>query len=161
MPSKPAAVHACFHPQWAIPIPLPLRHNERHGVSNHRRLDCLLNRLFRRRSKITTKLRVIGLCEGNQPATSEFPAQRVRKCFSLMMSSWRHPNIDCYEASILIDRRCTISYGCCGSAVRSHTNTRTLYASMLTISHVNTLNHVTNHVTNYRNVVLCVMVFKQ
>ena len=28
---------------------LELRHNERDGVSNHRRLDSLLNRLFRRR----------------------------------------------------------------------------------------------------------------
>ena len=27
------------------------RHNERHGVSNHWQLDCLLNRLFKRRSK--------------------------------------------------------------------------------------------------------------
>ena len=25
------------------------RHNERDGVSNHQRLDCLLSRLFRRR----------------------------------------------------------------------------------------------------------------
>ena len=29
---------------------LQWRHNERDGVSNHRRLDCLLNRFFRRRS---------------------------------------------------------------------------------------------------------------
>ena len=28
---------------------LQLRHNERDGVSNHRRLDCLFNRLFRPR----------------------------------------------------------------------------------------------------------------
>ena len=27
------------------------RHNERNGVSNHRHIDCLLNRLFKRRSK--------------------------------------------------------------------------------------------------------------
>ena len=27
------------------------RHNERDGVSNHRRLDCLFNRLFMRRSR--------------------------------------------------------------------------------------------------------------
>ena len=31
--------------------PLQWRHNMRDGVSNHRRLGCLLNRLFRRRSK--------------------------------------------------------------------------------------------------------------
>ena len=32
------------------------------------RLHCLLSRLFRRRSKKTSKLRVTSLCEGNQPA---------------------------------------------------------------------------------------------
>ena len=37
---------------WAhFPHLLWWRHNERNGASNHRRLDCLLNRLFRRRSK--------------------------------------------------------------------------------------------------------------
>ena len=43
------------------------RHNGRNGVSNHQPYDCLLNRLFRRRSKETPKLRVTGLCEGNSP----------------------------------------------------------------------------------------------
>ena len=56
---------------------LQWHHNERDGVSNHRRLDCLLNRLFWRRSKKTSKLRVTGLCDGNSPVTGEFPAQRV------------------------------------------------------------------------------------
>ena len=36
----------------------------------------LLNHLFRRRSKETSKLCATGLCEGNSPVTSEFPAQR-------------------------------------------------------------------------------------
>ena len=36
---------------------------------------CLLNSLFRRRSKKTSKLRVTGLCAGNSPGTGEFPAQ--------------------------------------------------------------------------------------
>ena len=45
-------------------------------ISNHRRLDCLLNRLFKHRSKKTLKLRVTGLCEGNSPVTDEFPTQR-------------------------------------------------------------------------------------
>ena len=51
------------------------RHNEGDGISNHRRLDCLLNRLFRRRSEKTSKLRVTCLREGNSPVTGEFPAQ--------------------------------------------------------------------------------------
>ena len=56
---------------------LQWRHNERDGVSNHQRLDCLLNRLCRRRSKKTSKLSMTGLCEVNSPVTSEFPAQRA------------------------------------------------------------------------------------
>ena len=52
------------------------RHNERDGVSNHQSHDCLLNRLFRRRSKKISKPRVTGLCEGNSPVTGEFPIQR-------------------------------------------------------------------------------------
>ena len=44
--------------------PLQWHHNECDGVSNHQPHDCLLNRLFRRRSMKTSKLRVIGLCVG-------------------------------------------------------------------------------------------------
>ena len=49
--------------------------NGRGSVSNHQPHDCLLYRLFRRRSKKTSKLRVTGLCAGNSPGTGEFPAQ--------------------------------------------------------------------------------------
>ena len=45
---------------------LQWRHNERDGVSNHQPHDCFLNCLFRRRSTKTSKLRVTGLCEGNE-----------------------------------------------------------------------------------------------
>ena len=58
-------------------ISLQWRHNERDGVSNHQAHDCLLNRLFRSRSKKTSKLRVTGLCVGNSAVTGEFPAYRV------------------------------------------------------------------------------------
>ena len=55
--------------------PLQCRHNGRDSVSNHQPQDCLLNRLFRRRSKKISKLRVTGVCAGNSPVTGEFPAQ--------------------------------------------------------------------------------------
>ena len=45
------------------------------GVSNHQPPECLLNRLFRHRSKKTSKLSVTGLCAGNSPMTGEFPGQ--------------------------------------------------------------------------------------
>ena len=64
--------------------PLQWRHNECHGVSNHRRLHCLLNCWYRPRSKKTPKLRITGLCVGNSPVTGKFPAQKAitRKMFS-------------------------------------------------------------------------------
>ena len=56
---------------------LQWRHSERDDVSNQRRLDSLLKHLFRRRSKNTSKLCVIGLGEGNAAVTGGFPAQRA------------------------------------------------------------------------------------
>ena len=77
---------------------LQWRHNEFDGVLNHQRLDCLLNRLFRRRSKKTSKLRVTGLCEGNSPVTGEFPAQRASNAENAS-HWWRHhehkPDLRC------------------------------------------------------------------
>ena len=63
--------HVASACEQGVGLTLQWRHNERNGVSNHRRFDCLLNRLFRRRSKKTSKLRVTGLCEGNSPVTSD------------------------------------------------------------------------------------------
>ena len=51
--------------------------------------DCLLNRLFRRRSSKTSKLRVTGLCAGNSPVTGEFPAQRASNAENVSIW-WRH-----------------------------------------------------------------------
>ena len=70
-------------------LPLQWRHNDHDGVSNHQRLDCLLSRLFRRRSKKTWKLCVTCLCEGNSPLTGEFPAQRVSNAENVSIW-WRH-----------------------------------------------------------------------
>ena len=49
------------------------RHNDHDGVSNHQPHGCLLNCLFRRRSKKTSKLRVTGLCVGNSPGPVNSP----------------------------------------------------------------------------------------
>ena len=64
-----------YRHQWQWP--LQWHDNEGDCVSNHLRLDCLLNRLFRRRSKKTSKLRVTGICVGNSLVTGEFPAHRA------------------------------------------------------------------------------------
>ena len=65
------------------------RHNGRDGVSNHHPHLCLLNRLFRCRSKKTSNLRVTGLCAGNSPETSEFPAQMASNAENVSIW-WRH-----------------------------------------------------------------------
>ena len=84
--SEPMMVSLLTHTCVTQP-PLLWRHNERDNVSNHQRFYCLLNRLFRRRSKITSKLRVTGLCVWNSPVTGEFPAQRASNAENV--SIWR------------------------------------------------------------------------
>ena len=64
-------------------------HNERDGVSNHQPHDCLLSRLFRHRSRKTSKHCVSGLCEGKSPVTGEFPAQRASNVENISIW-WRH-----------------------------------------------------------------------
>ena len=70
-------------------LPLQWRHNGPDSVSNHQPHHCLLNRLFRRRSKKTSKLRVTGLCAGNSPETGQFPAQMASYAENVSIW-WRH-----------------------------------------------------------------------
>ena len=65
------------------------RHNEHDGFSDHQPYDYLLTRLFRRRWKKTSKLRVTGLCAQNSPVTGEFPAQRASNTENVSIW-WRH-----------------------------------------------------------------------
>ena len=58
-------------------LSLGWRHNDLDDISSHRRLGCILKRLFRRRSKKLSKLRIPSLCDGHSPLTGEFPAQRA------------------------------------------------------------------------------------
>ena len=80
LPNFPAILFECS---------LLWRHNGNDSVSNHQPYDCLLNRLFRRRSKKTSKLRVADLCVGNSPGPVNSPHKWpvTRKCFHLMTSS--------------------------------------------------------------------------
>ena len=67
---------------------LQWHHNGRAGVSNDQPHDCIFNRLFRCRSKKTSKLRVTGICVGNSPVTGEFPAQMASNAENV--SIWWH-----------------------------------------------------------------------
>ena len=68
---------------------LQWRHNERYGISTYQPRHCLLNRLFMRRSKKTSKLRVTGLWTGNSPVTGEFPTQMASNAENVSIW-WRH-----------------------------------------------------------------------
>ena len=68
----PTGSHVIYKKQYQLTT-LHWRHNDRDGVSNHQPHGCLLNRLFRRKSKKTSKLRVTGLCVGNSPGPVNFP----------------------------------------------------------------------------------------
>ena len=71
------------------------RHIERDGVSNHRRFDGFLNRLFRQIKENIKAPRNWTLCEGNSPETGEFPSQRASDAENASIW-WRHRDADNY-----------------------------------------------------------------
>ena len=95
---------------------LHLRHNERDGVSNHQPQDCLLNCLFRRRSKKTSKLRVTDLCAGNSPVTGEFRAQMTSNAENASIfftSPWLRPEQSGYYCASEILNWIFLNENCC------------------------------------------------
>ena len=78
------------------------RQNGRDSVSNHQPHDCLLNRLFRRRSKKTSKLLVTGLCARNSPGTGEFPAQMASYAENVSIW-WRHHGLSNYTPQYCVE----------------------------------------------------------
>ena len=85
-----------------VSIILYWRHNDHDGVSNHQPLGCLLNRLFRRRSKKPSKLRVTGLCVGKSPGPVNSPHKGpvTRKMFTfddvIMLMQYISPKYHAY-----------------------------------------------------------------
>ena len=72
--TKPLADLGWLVMKWgSVAFSLQWRHNDHDNVSNHQPRGCLLNCLFRRRSKKTSKLRVTGLCVGNSPGPVNSP----------------------------------------------------------------------------------------
>ena len=83
-------------------LSLHWRHNDHDSVSNHQPHGCLLKRLFRRRSKKTSKLRVTGLCVGNSPGPVNSPHKGpvTRKMFqfddAIMFIPFVHRSCICW-----------------------------------------------------------------
>ena len=82
-------------------LTLQWRYNGCDGVSNHQPHNCLLNRIFKRRSKKTSKLLVTGLYVGNSPETCEFPAQRASNAENVSIW-WCHHVIFKWVAGTMI-----------------------------------------------------------
>ena len=102
---------------WGIAwwgTPSHWRNNSNDGVSNHQPHHCLLNRLFRRRSKKTSKLRVTGLCRGNSPVTGEFPAQMASNAENVSIWWRHHAGIVSYVVLVLccVVLRCVVLLEC-------------------------------------------------
>ena len=93
-------------PSFFITLLLQWRHDERHCVSNHRRLDCLLKRLFKHRSKKTSKLRFTGLCDVNPAVTGKFPSQRVGNLENVSMCEGNSPGTGEFPAQVSVTRKC-------------------------------------------------------
>ena len=65
--------------------------HERHGVSCHRRLEYMFNRLFGLTSKKRQICVLLALCVGNPPVTGGFPYTKGQQCwehYRAMTSSW-------------------------------------------------------------------------
>ena len=75
-------------------------HNERHGVPNHRHIDCLRNRLFRCTSKKTSKLRVSGLCEWNWTVIPPPPPPPPHGYFIDWQNPWHRPTVTCLSSGL-------------------------------------------------------------
>ena len=72
-------------------------HNGSGSVSNHQPHPFLLNRLFRRRSKKISKLRVTGLCSGDRIIPLSKP---IEKYFNLNPKAWWDPKLKAPDSMI-------------------------------------------------------------
>ena len=78
---------------------LQWRHNGQDGVSNHQPHDCLLNRLFKRRSKKSPKLRATGRGPVNSPAQRASNAENVSiwwRRHVVPRQKWGYFQVTCY-----------------------------------------------------------------
>ena len=105
-----------------IRVSLWWRHNDHDSVSYHQPDECLLNRLFRRTSKKTSKLRVTGLCVGNSPGPVNSPHKGpvTRKMFpfdDVMMSYQGILDFSLFLNHVWYDKdflsRCIVFWKCC------------------------------------------------
>ena len=93
---------------WVVST-LQWRHSRCDGVSNRQPHDCLLNYLFKRRSKKTPKPCVTGLCARNSPVTGEFPSQMANNAENVPIW-WRHHVIYTKKQATLPMSKCRLPH---------------------------------------------------
>ena len=97
---SPRATWPCYF-HFVILYTLRWRHNGLGSISNHQPHDCLLNRLFRRRSKKTSKIHVTGLCAVNSPAENVSIWRRHHGIRYLHINSLSPMRFSCYRKGII------------------------------------------------------------
>ena len=110
-------------------IALRWYHNGRNGVWNHQPSDCLLNRLFRGKSKKISQPRVTGLCTGNSPGASEFHAQMASNAENVSIW-WRHHGRQQYWRGHTLEDVMTWKHFLRGIHLSPGSNVRTLVSSL-------------------------------
>ena len=123
----------CYSIEWVWHalynmLTLLWRRNRRGSVSNQQPHDCLLNRLFRRRSKKTSKLRVTGLCAGNSPGT-----QMISNAENVSIWCRHHEKDERTESGVMDERdilrfEFKVFFGRISYTVQSAESTQTLKA---------------------------------
>ena len=96
--------------RWELSIQNPVvshqllwRQIGRDSISNHQPHDCLLNWLFRLRSKKTSKLRVTGLYAGNSRVTGKFPTQMGSNAENVSIW-WRHHALQQQYMNVMVSQ---------------------------------------------------------
>ena len=104
---------------------------------NHRRHDCFLKRLFRHRSKKTSKPGVTGFCAGNSQVPDEFPSQRASNVGNV--SIWRRHHGDVRIAPPITDLRYDVTNLFCIECIYDKISWKSLRyrATWLTCLHCN------------------------
>ena len=102
MPSDNGTSLCCKN--FASKCPLQWCHNECDGVSNNRRFDCMLTRLFRRTPKKTSNIPVTGIFQGTQRWLMDSPHEGpvTRKIFPIddvIMVEFIKERSQCNEAN--------------------------------------------------------------
>ena len=115
-------------------------HNDNDSVSNHQPHGCLLNPLFRRRSKKTSKLHVTGLCVGNSPGPVNSPHKGpvTRKMFrfdDVIMHTKIHLYVYIYV--LILWEPCLSSFLCILPPSGAKTSPGTVQTSKLNILYSN------------------------